>query len=72
MRQGGFTFDPEAEKEEAAPITVQKCTPDKLLAWIEGLGRMPTLAERKREWGGILGPMTAGWELQAQGRFPTF
>lgn len=49
-----------------------RCTPEKLLAFIEEIGRMPTLKECKDRWGGILGAIVDAWELQRQGRFPAY
>jgi hypothetical protein len=69
--QHGFTWDPDAEKEEQQRSGfTSKCTEETLLAFIAKLGRMPTLAECKKEFGGIIGALTIGWKLQDEGRFP--
>ena len=49
----------------------ERCTPEKLLAFIRTCvrfnGKQPTLLEIKRQFGGILGPMVDYWKLKDQG-----
>jgi hypothetical protein len=61
---------PEEDEDRPAPGSNRRCTPDLLLAWLLELGRQPTLQECKQHFGGILGPLFCGWELQRQGRWP--
>lgn len=75
MKFGYKTFWEEEEEEAQAealrePGEDRHCSPDKLLEFIWSLGRMPTLQECKKHFGGILGPLFDGWELERQGRFP--
>lgn len=74
-----WLYDPEEHEtdDEGRPLPPprpvdNKCTPDKLLAFINTLGHMPTLQELKHHFGGILGPLFDGWTLQEQGRLPKF
>ncbi len=64
-----FTPDPDEEKD-AEPTKDIRCTPERLLAFINRLGRMPTLKECKTEFGGILGVLIDGWALQKAGLLP--
>lgn len=51
-----------------------RCTPETLLAFIDrskvATGRLPTLRDCRHEFGGVLGPLVALWELQRTGRMP--
>lgn len=69
MERDLFTFDPDDpdHDELAEPARDTNCTPEKLLAFIRRLGRVPTLKECKQEWGGILGPLFDYAELRRRG-----
>lgn len=62
--------DPEPEGPDAPAGRV--CTPERLLAFMNRLGRQPTLLECKNEFGGILAVLTSGWALQQRGLWPKF
>jgi hypothetical protein len=71
-------LDPDEENEQNEdsrpyePGQCERCTPDRLLDYIREVRaahrRMPTLAELKQKFGGILGPMVDYWTLQNEGR----
>jgi hypothetical protein len=65
-------YDDEDDDEDGKYIRPDdnRCTPDKLLDFITGLGRMPTLSECRQRFGGILGVFVDSWLLQSQGRWP--
>lgn len=65
-------FTPELDEDDTKPDTgeTERCTPERLLAFYRELGRKPTLGECKKRFGGILGPMVDGWELQRRGLLP--
>jgi hypothetical protein len=65
-------FTPEIDDEPQERGPDRRCTPELLLEFMAKLGKYPTLAELKKEFGGILGPMVDGWELQRTGRWPAF
>ncbi len=63
-----------ADPDEDERPADNRCTPEKLLAYLKRCrainGKSPTLAEVKQEFGGILGPLLDGWELERQGLLP--
>jgi hypothetical protein len=66
-----FTADPDEAPDDASREPPrERCTPEKLLAFIRELRRMPTLKECKERFGGILGPMVDAWELRRRGKWP--
>ncbi len=65
-------FPPEPDDDQADRGEGDRCTPELLRAYILDLGRYPTLQECKKRFGGILGPIFDGWELQRRGEYPTF
>lgn len=66
----GYTWDPDEDREMRGPPRDWKCSPEKLLAFIRRLGRVPTLAECKTEFGGILGAMMDYGTLRERGLTP--
>jgi hypothetical protein len=67
-----YFFTPEVDSEPREPSKDRRCTPELLLEFMLKLGKYPTLAELRHEFGGVLGPIVDGWELQRTGRWPTF
>lgn len=63
--------DHDDHEESADPGMSDRCTPEKLLAFIEktraATGKMPTLGACKAEFGGIIGPMIDYWALKRKG-----
>ncbi len=68
-------LDPEDEEElnfpPMEPGECERCTPERLLAFIQetraATGKSPTLRDLKQKFGGILGPLIDGWELKRRG-----
>lgn len=65
-------FTPEEKDDEPCdPGEDRRCSPEKLLAFIQDhrrtTGKKPTLEDCKRRFGGILGPMVDFWELRRRG-----
>lgn len=58
----------EEEPKERGPD--KRCTPELLLEFMLHIGRYPTMGELKYVFGGILGPLIDGWELQRRGEWP--
>ncbi len=60
--------------ERPEPGEDRRCTPEKLLAFVQeclkAQGRHPSLAECKKRFGGLLGPLLDGWELKERGLWP--
>ncbi len=69
-------FEDPADEDDFEPSRDNHCTPEKLEAFIHLVwklnGRMPTLRELKAEFGGILGPLLDGWELERRGILKQF
>ncbi len=64
-------FTEEQDEHTVGRPLFSRCTPEKLLAYMLKIGHIPSLAECKKQFGGILGPMFDGWELQRSGRWPS-
>lgn len=71
---GLFTHELEERYWGDEPASPPSCTPDKLHAYLlkyrQDTGKSPTLAELKKEFGGVLGVMVDAFALQRQGRLP--
>ena len=71
MRRRSLYDDDDIEQQDGYTRPADnRCTPEKLLALGERLGRAPTLDECKHEFGGILGAMADHWQLVREGRWP--
>lgn len=72
FRDMGDMGDHEPDDEaDSRPERVERCTPEKLLAFIEetrkATGRSPTLKDCKDRFGGILGAIVCSWKLRDDG-----
>ncbi len=67
-----FEFDEdEDEPVRFEPGEMERCTPERLLAFINEVkaatGKPPTLRDCRQRFGGILGPIVDSWELRRRG-----
>ncbi len=64
-------LDEEDDYEPAEPGESERCTPERLLVFIQETrrrtGKWPTLRDCKDRYGGILGPLVDAWELRRRG-----
>ncbi len=70
--QGGFTWDPDEEKESRDPGDDRRCTPEALLEFVLTCRKLhrrgPTLYETKKRFGGILSAWIIYHDLKKAGK----